>query len=124
MMIDPEFLRRIEPAVERDPRFAPAAYVFVSEALAKTAKRLGRAGKKRSGARSVSGSELSKGAADFAREEFGPLAYDVLCEWGVKTTSDIGSVVFNLIDVGLLSKTDDDRREDFDNVFDLRERLS
>lgn len=124
MNIDPEFLARISPVLERDERFSPAAYAFVSEALTKTVKRLGRAKRKSPDARHVSGAELSKGAADFAHEQFGPLAYDVLCEWGVHTTRDIGSIVFNLVDAGILSKTEDDSREDFDDVFDLRERLS
>lgn len=124
MKLDPEFLARISPVLERDGRFAPAAYAFVSEALTKTVKRLSRASRKSPAARHVSGAELSKGAADFAREQFGSLAYDVFCEWGVRTTHDIGSIVFNLIDVGILAKNEEDSREDFDDVFDLRERLS
>lgn len=123
MNIDPDFFARISSVLERDERFAPAAYAFVSDALAETVERLGRA-RRKGAARHVSGAELSKGAADFAHEQFGPLAYDVLCEWGVRTTGDIGSIVFNMIDAGILSKTDEDTREDFDDVFDLRERLS
>jgi uncharacterized repeat protein (TIGR04138 family) len=36
---------------------------------------------------------------------------------------DIGHLVYNLISVGCFGKTDEDRLEDFDNVFDLKEAL-
>ncbi|MFP6657031.1 MAG: Minf_1886 family protein [Pirellulales bacterium] len=39
--------------------------------------------------------------------------------WGVTCTSDFGSIVFNLIEIGQMRKTDADRREDFDDVFDF-----
>lgn len=122
-MNEKDFEKAIESIVERDSRFAPAAYVFISGALTETARRLGRSGKSPVRRRHISGQELSEGAADFAEEQFGALAYSVLHEWGVKTTRDIGDIVFNLIDVGIFSKTEDDSIDDFDNVFDLRSRL-
>ena len=41
----------------------------------------------------------------------GNSARSVLAEWGILTTDDVGSVVFNLIEEDLLQKTADDRRE-------------
>jgi uncharacterized repeat protein (TIGR04138 family) len=49
------------------------------------------------------------------------LARSVLASWGLRTTSDIGEVVFKLIRVGQLKKSKRDKREDFDNVFDFDE---
>ena len=98
--------------------------LMTTGALSATAKRLGRSREKELRRRHVSGQELAEGAADFAEEQFGPLAYSVLREWGVKTTRDIGDIVFNLIDAGIFSKTREDSIRDFDNVFDLRARLT
>lgn len=122
-MNEKDFEKIVNSIVERDSRFAPAAYAFVSGALNETARRLGRSRKSTAKQRHISGQELAEGAADFAKEQFGVLAYSVLREWGLKTTRDIGDIVFNLIDVGIFSKTEEDSITDFDNVFDLRSRL-
>lgn len=122
-MNEKEFQKALDVIVAKDARFDPAAYLFVSGALTETAKRLGRSRKASVKQRHISGQELAEGAADFAAEQFGPLAYSVLREWGVKTTRDIGDIVFNLISVGIFSKTEEDSIEDFNNVFDLRARL-
>ncbi len=123
-MDEKDFRKAVETLAARGGRFAPGAYFFVSAALGATAKRLGRSREKDVRRRHVSGRELAEGAADFAREQFGPLAYSVLREWGVRTTRDIGDVVFDLIALGLFSKTEEDSIQDFENVFDLRARLS
>jgi uncharacterized repeat protein (TIGR04138 family) len=39
--------------------------------------------------------------------------------WGINQTGDFGAIVFNLIDAGLMTRTDQDRREDFENVYDM-----
>ena len=44
--------------------------------------------------------------------------------WGIDATGDVGEMVFNLIDAGLMSKTADDRRMDFVDAYDLDEALS
>jgi uncharacterized repeat protein (TIGR04138 family) len=47
----------------------------------------------------------------------------VLNHWGVRSTGDFGDIVFNLIDIGQMKKTESDRREDFDDVFDFEDGL-
>ena len=44
--------------------------------------------------------------------------------WGIRTTDDFGEMVFRLINVELLSKSDRDEPEDFHDVFDLDKTLS
>jgi uncharacterized repeat protein (TIGR04138 family) len=56
----------------------------------------------------------------FALQEFGPIAGTVLKTWGVTRTEDFGEIVFNLVNRGLLGKTDEDRKEDFSNGYDFR----
>ncbi len=122
-MDEKKYRESVETLAEREGRFAAEAYFFVSASLGETARRLGRSREKDLRRRHVSGRELAEGAAEFAREQFGSLAYFVFREWGVRTTRDIGDIVFGLIEIGLFSKTEEDSRRDFDNVFDLRERL-
>jgi uncharacterized repeat protein (TIGR04138 family) len=45
----------------------------------------------------------------------------VLGNWGINSTEDIGEIVFNLVDAGVLGKTDEDRREDFAHGYDFAE---
>ena len=53
----------------------------------------------------------------YALEQYGLLAQSVLNSWGVFETSDFGEIVYNLIRIGRMKKSDDDRREDFDEVY-------
>ncbi|HEX8076591.1 MAG TPA: Minf_1886 family protein, partial [Chthoniobacterales bacterium] len=45
----------------------------------------------------------------------------VLSYWGIRSTEDIGHMVFNLIGAGIFGKTEEDSIEDFKNVFDFQE---
>ena len=49
------------------------------------------------------------------------MAKVVLNNWGIRSTSDLGEIVYNLISVDLMRKSDTDRREDFDDVFNFDE---
>lgn len=111
----------------RDSRYAFGAYLFLLEALefSKTLRRKSRA--RRRGPRRpvdpyahhVSGRELCEGARILAQQQYGMMALAVLNRWGVRATSDLGEIVFNLIDAGALEKTPTDSRADFEKVFDF-----
>jgi len=115
----------------RDPRYPIQAYAFVFEALefSKNLKRRsparGRTRRRRpsEAARHVSGRELCEGARRLALRHYGFLALTVLNQWGIRSTSDLGEIVFNLIASGDLEKTPADSRADFDGVFDLEAAL-
>jgi uncharacterized repeat protein (TIGR04138 family) len=98
--------------IAQDPRYKPEAYVFVHDALGHTWARLDQR-------RHITGRELLDGIRDLALKRYGPMARAVLNSWGVKTTDDFGAIVFNLVDAGLLSKTDEDHIEDFHHVYDF-----
>jgi uncharacterized repeat protein (TIGR04138 family) len=102
--------------LERDHRYAREAYVFVSEALGYTVQKAGRKGH-------VTGRELCEGLAEFALQQFGRLARTVLENWGVHRSEDVGEIVFNMVEAGLLRKTEEDRREDFAGVLDFTAAL-
>jgi uncharacterized repeat protein (TIGR04138 family) len=99
---------------DRNPRFHRKAYLFLLSALHQVMERLDEP-------RHISGRELSRGVRDLALVQFGPLARTVLEHWGIHRTEDLGEIVFALVDCGILVKQDEDRREDFREVFDFEE---
>lgn len=99
---------------ERNPRFHAKAYLFVLSALQSVMERLDRP-------RHIAGEELARGVRDLALERFGPLARTVLEHWGIHATEDVGELVFALVECGVLVKQEEDRREDFRDVFDFEE---
>jgi len=110
-----------------DPRFSYEAYEFVCDAVTFTQDRLGRAGSESDDEdeeRHVSGGELLRGVCDLAVQQFGLMAPVVFKRWGVRTTDDIGTMVFNLIKVQRLSKSDRDAPDDFRDLFDLHQALA
>lgn len=106
----------LDAILARDPRYARDAYIFVSEALGFTVKKLGRSGH-------VTGRELCQGLCEHALGQFGLLARTVLDNWGVRRSEDVGEIVFNMVEEGLLRKTDEDSRDDFAGVLDFPQAL-
>jgi uncharacterized repeat protein (TIGR04138 family) len=116
---------KLEEVVRTDPRYASEAYEFVFLALGHTQKMLGRVptGEGAEQEHHVRGPELLAGIRDLALQEFGLMARTVFRMWGINSTADFGEIVFNLIEAGLMSKTDEDDRLDFHDVYDLDDAL-
>lgn len=115
-----ELQKALEAIVRDDSRYAVGAYIFVRMGLDYTIKRLAARDKTRKD-RNVSAAELLDGIRAFALESFGQMAYTLLSEWGVKTCSDFGNIVFNLVDAQILSAAKGDKIEDFYNGYDFKE---
>ena len=96
----------------REPRFDERAYVFILAALEYSQQRLEER-------RHITGRELALACRDLALERFGVMARLVLEHWGLRTSADIGDVVFTLVDLGLLMSQPTDSREEFIGVFDF-----
>ena len=112
--------RAMERLLRRDTRYKVEAYVFVRDALAyahRTMTPHEAASPDEEDARHLSGQQLCEACRLYALDQFGYLARIVLASWGLKTTSDFGEVVYNLIEIKHMRKSDTDRREDFDNVY-------
>ncbi len=77
-----------------------------------------------SGPRHVSGAELCEEVKQYALAEFGPMAAFMMRKWNMRTSSDIGEIVYLLIIEGVFGKSGEDRREDFDNIFSFEEVLT
>lgn len=113
------FDEAVNAAVALDPKYAPEAYSFLRDALDFTIKALQK-GRSRPVSH-VSGQELCHGLREYALQQFGPMTPTILEFWGVRTTRDIGEMVFNLVRTGAFSKSEEDRVEDFDNVYSFEE---
>jgi uncharacterized repeat protein (TIGR04138 family) len=124
------FRDQIGRVIARDPRYSLEAYAFVLESLhvardrklreARRAPRvIGGRGRRKGVSGHVTGRQLCLAARRLALRDYGRLAAAVLGHWGLRSTSDIGEIVYNLIATGDLDKTPSDRREDFDDVFDF-----
>ncbi len=133
-MLDPA--HPISELLRHDRRYKFDAYVFVFEALRFAQEKMGlggdsvnddddeRAESDEDGnepERHVTGQQLCGAMRRFAHEQYGRLAKQVLNHWGITSTGDFGEIVFNLIEIGQMRKTPEDRREDFDDVFDFDE---
>ena len=101
----------------KDPRYQSDAYLFVKDALEYTQKLVVKP--TRDEIRHVSGQELLEGIRAFALTQFGPMAAMVFEEWGVRRCEDFGEIVFNMVEIGLLGKTEKDSRADFQNGYDF-----
>lgn len=115
-----KFQQTLESILKDDRRYAVGAYVFVRMALDYTVKKVNEsdAGRKD---RNVSGRELLEGIREFALDTFGPMAMPLLDEWGVRKCEDFGNIVFNLVEAKALTKTEEDRIEDFMGGYDFDE---
>lgn len=143
-MLDPK--HPLAELLRRDDRYLFEAYVFVFDALRYGQENMGLGVTSASpdldallddsdddlfdavsdqedeeAERHVTGQELCHAIRRYAIDQYGFLSRSVLKHWGVTTTGDFGDIVFNLIDIGQMRKTDQDRREDFDDVFDFVE---
>ena len=71
--------------------------------------------------RHVTGQELLDGIRAYALEQFGPMVPTVFEEWGLQNCADFGEIVFNMVEIGLLAKTEKDSREDFKSGYDFED---
>lgn len=134
-MLDPA--HPIAKLLKEDRRYKIDAYAFVFEALNFAHTNLGMGTERtteveedepeeetpKEGERHLTGQQLCEAIRQYALEQYGYMAQCVLESWGVKATADFGEIVFNLIGIGQMRKTSDDRREDFNNVFDFETGL-
>ncbi len=117
-----EFYEAVKKIMIKDDRYHPDSYGFVNDAVIYTVK-MCESTRDAEESRHVSGQELLMGIAEYAIKKFGPLAYEVFCEWGIKDGMSVGNIVFNMLDYGLLSKTEKDSIDDFNVPIDFEKNL-
>jgi uncharacterized repeat protein (TIGR04138 family) len=119
-MQKPGFSESVDKILSKDGRYDRASYYFVREGLDYTLKMLKKNGDRQT-PRHVSGQELLEGLRRYALDQFGPMAKTVLAYWGIRRCGDFGEIVFNMVEKGILGKTDQDSRDDFKGGYDFDE---
>lgn len=125
-------LQRIARLAKEDGRYRLDAYLFVQQALVYAQCELGMGRPRPYGVEGdpdddppaeshLTGQQLCEAIRLFAAELYGLMAKVVLNSWGVYATRDFGEIVYRLIDIGEMTKSETDRPEDFDDVYDFRE---
>ncbi len=99
------------------------AYLFIKEALSATQEMLSRKGNllPEDESAHISGGELLEGIRVLASKQFGMLAPSVFATWGVHDTTDFGRIVFELVELGELRRTEHDHLSDFDGVYSFED---
>ena len=113
------FAEALDSVVANDPRYQRDGYIFLRDALDFTTKQQKKV--KGVSVRHVTGPELLDGVRRYALKEFGPMVMTVFDSWGIRSSEDIGHMVFNLISAGIFGKTEEDSIKDFKNVYDFEE---
>ena len=113
---DVPFWDAVDRIREREPRYRREAYGFLLLALGATVNALPPERQADPARRHLSGHELLLGVVQLARQEFGSMAPVVFEEWAVRASTDVGELVFQLVECGQLSARPEDRREDFQGL--------
>jgi uncharacterized repeat protein (TIGR04138 family) len=122
-----EQLDIIRKICEEDETFPPMAYCFVRDSVHKALDNIVKARKQNAYDEDeppdIKGADLCRFFRDTLISRFGPCAIDVLDTWNIKQTSDFGKIIYKLISVDILGKSENDSIEDFDDVYDFTEEF-
>lgn len=115
-----EKLHPIVELLQQDQRFHIEAYQFVREALSYAQEIMRFPGEEGAeGEHHITGQQLCEAIRKYSLDQYGFMSKTVLNSWGVHKTGDFGEIVYNLIRIKHMKKSESDRREDFDDVYDF-----
>jgi len=98
---------------QRHGKYPPEAYAFVFEVLDWISDKMSK--------RHLSGRELALTAMVYSFHRYGALARAVWEEMHIKRSEDLGQIVFQLVNAGLMGKQPNDKVSDFDKVVNVEE---
>jgi uncharacterized repeat protein (TIGR04138 family) len=104
-------------------KFHPDAYRFINDALSVAQEDYGRDKKQEKGGH-ILPRELLEGVRRLGQRRYGMMALAVFRNWGMTSTADVGQIVFEMIDLGEMKKTEEDRLIDFVDVFSFEEAFN
>ncbi|MCB1277232.1 Minf_1886 family protein [Prosthecobacter sp.] len=110
------FGEAVRRSIQKDPRYHPAAYELVRDALHVAAKKFRD---ENADDQHVSGQELLAGFREHVLSEYGPMSTVILDQWGLQRGEDVGNIVYNLIACGYFGKNEGDSLEDFAGGYDF-----
>ena len=97
-----------EDIVAKDSRYDARAYALLMDAVRR---------------RKEADFDLLDEFRETALDQYGPMAYTVLTEWGVTCTEDIGEMMFNLAESNRVERESGDTPESFAGRFDFKEEF-
>ena len=100
-----------EDIVAKDPRYNARAYALLMDVI----HFLGEGGKH------MSSADIMEEFKERALDQYGPLTYTVLTEWGLTRTEDLGEMMFNLVEGRRVRKDETDTPESFSGGYDFKE---
>lgn len=100
-----------EDIIAKDRRYDGRAYALLMDVV----HYLGKEGKH------MSAADIMDEFRERVLDQYGPLAYTVLSEWGVTCCEDLGEMMFNLTDFHRVRKDPDDSPESFIGGYDFKE---
>ena len=100
-----------EDIVAKDRRYDARAYALLMDVV----HYLGE------GDRHMTGEDILEEFRDRALDQYGPMAYTVLTEWGLGRCEDIGEMMFNLVEAHRIRRDEGDTPESFVGGYDFRE---
>ena len=95
----------------KDDRYNPRAYALLAHVIHVLS----------AGGRHFAGCEMIEEFRETALDQYGPMAYCVLKEWGLTRCEDLGEMTHNLVESGRIGKDDDDPPETFAGAYDFEE---
>lgn len=97
--------------VAKDPRYDARAYALLMDCVRFLCK----------DGRHASGGDVLEEFKERTLDQYGPLAYTVLTEWGLAATEDVGEMMFNLAEAHRIGKEEGDTPESFSGGYDFKE---
>ena len=97
--------------VAKDSRYDARAYALLMDCI----HYLGRED------RHMSAEDILDEFRERALDQYGPLTYTVLTEWGLSCCEDIGEMMFNLTEFHRVGKDEEDTPESFLGGYDFKE---
>ena len=95
----------------KDARYAPGAYTLLMDVVDYLSEQGGH----------FNAQEIMDEFRETALDEFGPMTFHVLREWGVKRCEDLGEMMFNLAASRRVARDEEDSKECFVDGYDFRE---
>jgi len=97
--------------VAKDSRYDARAYALLLDCIQFLGKENGH----------MTGEQILDEFRDRALDQYGPMTYAVLTDWGLSRTEDIGEMMFNLVESKRIGKDPEDSAESFVGGYDFRE---
>ena len=95
----------------KDDRYSGRAYALLMDVVHYLGKDGGH----------MSAEDIMDEFRETALDQFGPLAYRVLTEWGLKSCEDLGEMMFNLAEFHRVKRDENDSHEGFVGGYDFEE---